>query len=220
MLENINTKEMKPELVNKHVEAIIKATFENLKSVYSRHQESSPNKPDSNISRIIFPQYSKEYRNGETRLSEQELRFLFVEQFNKYCTNKKLNWFYSVETPTEYKYVFSEEGKKVKDPHKAEAGEKGQSAMIDFAIHNETLEKRIALVEFKALNPTNLCFTKDFAKLKAEPVENTYFVMYVKSHDAGTIDSLKLKVKTNIGKAKFYCYDLDRGDYLETEILK
>ena len=209
---------MKNEEIQKHIGAIIDQTFKTLRLVYANHQENSPRKPDVGISRIIFPQYSEQYRNGETRLSEQELRFLFVEKFNQYCDFYDLPWFYSVETPTEYKYVFSEKGEKEDNPHKAEDGEKGQSAMVDFAIHDAELN-RIALVEFKALNPDKLCFTKDFAKLNAEPVENTYFVMYVKSHDAGTIDSLNLKVSTDIGKAKFYCYDLDSGRRIDPEIL-
>ena len=205
--------------IQKHIDAIIDQTFKSLRIVYDNHQENSPQKPDTGISRIVFPQYSKQYRNGETRLSEQELRFLFVEKFNQYCDFYNLPWFYSVETPTEYQYVFSENGEKEDTPHKAEEGEKGQSAMVDFAIHDDTINKRIALVEFKALNPDKLCFTKDFAKLNAEPVENTYFVMYVKSHNAGTIDSLKLKVSSDVKRAKFYCYDLDSGRRIDTEIL-
>lgn len=201
-----------------HIEAIIEQTFESLELVYVTNQENSQIKPTPRVSRIMFPKYSKQYRNGETRLSEQELRFLFVEQFNKYCNANSLDWLYSVETPTEYKYKFSDNGEKNKKPRKAEEGEKGQSAMVDFVIHDEN-KKRIALIEFKALNPDTLCFKKDFAKLNAEPVENTYFIMYVKSHDNGTIDSLKTKVSTDIGKAKFYCYDLESGKRIDTEIV-
>lgn len=203
---------------HEHIEQIIENTFKVLKEVHSKQKEGYNQYPSGNKSRIIFPQYSKEYRNGETRLSEQELRFIFVEQFNKYCDNK-LSWFYSVETPTEHKYIFSERGVKNSNPNMTDNKGEGQSAMVDFAIHDETL-KRIALVEFKALNPHKLSFIKDFKKLNAEPVENTYFIMYIKSCDLRTINNLKQKVKSSIGKAKFYCYDLESCNRIDVEILK
>jgi len=50
---------------------------------------------------LIFP--NKETAKGSVkRISEQELRFLFVEEFKKLCTDL----FYSIETPTEDKYKF------------------------------------------------------------------------------------------------------------------
>lgn len=204
---------------HEHIEQIVESTFEVLKEVHSKQKEGYNQYPSGNKSRIIFPQYSKEYRNGETRLSEQELRFIFVEQFNRYCEDNKLNWFYSVETPTEHKYIFSERGVKNSNPNMTDNKGEGQSAMVDFAIHDETL-KRIALVEFKALNPNKLSFIKDFKKLNAEPIDDTYFIMYIKSYDSGTINNLKLKVKSSIGKAKFYCYDLESCNRIDVEILK
>lgn len=91
------------------IEEIIKDTFDVIPKVYHTHREGDGNHKDfcESQSRIIFPKYSGRYRNGETRISEQELRFIFVEQFNKYCSTKKWNAYYSVETPTEEKYVFS-----------------------------------------------------------------------------------------------------------------
>ena len=204
---------------HEHIEQIVESTFKVLKEVHSKQKEGYNQYPSGNKSRIIFPQYSKEYRNRETRLSEQELRFIFVEQFNRYCEDNKLNWFYSVETPTEHKYIFSERGVKNSNPNMTDNKGEGQSAMVDFAIHDETL-KRIALVEFKALNPHKLSFIKDFKKLNAEPVENTYFIMYIKSCGLRTINNLKQKVKSSIGKAKFYCYDLESCNRIDVEILK
>ena len=85
-----------------------------------------------------FPKYSGRYRNGETRISEQELRFIFVEQFNKYCNeNNSWNAYYSVETPTEEKYIFSKKGDE-NCPHKVDGEVNGgQSAMIDLSIHDD-----------------------------------------------------------------------------------
>lgn len=213
---------MTPEKVKEHINNIIKNTYAVLKDVYENQKEGYNRHPEGKNSRIIFPHYSKTYRNKETRLSEQELRFIFVEQFNLYCKDK-LDWFYSVETPTEEKYVFSEDGKELKNPRKANAGvDKGQSAMFDLAIHNKKLE-RIALIEFKALNPDEVCFTKDFLKLKVEGSEEvpTFFVMYVKSYKNSstrprykydTICSLSKKINTedrDESTNSFYCYVLE-----------
>ena len=197
----------------KQIQEIIKRTFDALRDVYNNQKEGYNHNPEGKQSRLIFPQYSKTYRNGETRLSEQELRFIFVEQFNKYCEEKGLKWFYSVETPTEYKYLFSEKGAKI-EPRK---DNNGQSAMVDLAIHDEELN-RIALVEFKALNPDADCFTKDFVKLENEPDALTFFVMYVKAYDNGTIDSLKLKISKKSPKTEFVCYDLEKGEQIENKI--
>ena len=204
-----------------HINKIIENTFATLKDVYD-HQKEKDNQSTHipRYSRVIFPKYS----NEETRLSEQELRFIFVEKFNQYCEANNLEWFYSVETPTEYKYRFSDKGHKI-EPIRDD--EKGQSAMVDLAIHAPNF-KRIALIEFKALNPDPDCFSKDFVKLKAEFHENqnllTYFVMYIKAYAINktnpaydTLQSLSNKIHAldESGKefkdknTKFYCYVLE-----------
>lgn len=140
-----------------HVRKIIAQTFEVIKKVYDTQKEEFGNSSEfcESGSRIIFPKYSVRYRNGETRISEQELRFIFVEQFNKYCKNNSWNAYYSVETPTEEKYIFSKKGDK-NCPYKVDGeGNGGQSAMIDLCIHDDKFE-RIALIEFKALNPKKI----------------------------------------------------------------
>lgn len=197
--------------VKEHIDAIIKDTFTVLKDVYDHQKEGCDKQPSNHLSRLIFPKYSKK----ETRLSEQELRFVFVEQFNQYCASHNLDWYYSVETPTEYKYIFSEEGSK-KDPRRDD--EKGQSAMVDLSIHDSNLN-RLALIEFKALNPDKSCFTKDFVKLREEPEDLAYFIMYVKSHHAGTIKSLKGKIEKKASNTEFVCYDLTTGKPIENEII-
>ena len=86
------------------IEKIIKDTFDVIQKVYhtQREGDSTQREGDGNHkdfcksqSRIIFPKYSEQYRDSETRISEQELRFIFVEQFNK-------GWFYK------YLYISSE----------------------------------------------------------------------------------------------------------------
>lgn len=200
------------EHVKKHIKEILDRTFEVIKNVYDTQKEEKGNSGNfcESGSRILFPKYSEQYRNGETRISEQELRFIFVEQFNKYCQDKLWNVYYSVETPTEEKYVFSKDKEKI-GPRKVKGKEAdGQSAMIDLSIHNDKFE-RIALIEFKALNPDESAFVKDFCKLSNEPSCFTFFVMIVKSYNEGTIKSIHKKIKTKGTDTDFYCYELEEG---------
>ena len=203
-----------------HVINIIDQTFEVIKKVYDTQKEDFGNSSElcKSGSRIIFPKYSGRYRNGGTRISEQELRFIFVEQFNKYCEANKWNAYYSVETPTEEKYVFSKEHIKVV-PYKADGKEKtGQSAMIDLSIHNDKFD-RIALIEFKALNPEESAFAKDFCKLSNEPTCLTFFIMIVKSHDNGTITNIHKKIESKGAETEFYCFDLEKGEDISKKII-
>ena len=189
-----------------HIDKIITNSFKVLEAVYKEQFE-----PKSDIagtphlehvgSRLIFPKYSETYRNAEIRLSEQELRFIFVEQFNEYCRENELHWYYSVETPTENRYLFKEQKKPKRD-------EGGRSGEFDLTIHDEYF-KRIALIEFKALNPNESCFTKDFLKLREEGKEIlTYFIMYIKSYRSDTIAQLYDKI--------FNATDDDKINYKDT----
>lgn len=203
-----------------HVKKIIAQTFEVIKKVYDTQKEEFGNSSEfcESGSRIIFPKYSVRYRNGETRISEQELRFIFVEQFNKYCENNSWNAYYSVETPTEEKYIFSKKGDK-NCPHKVDGeGNGGQSAMIDLSIHDDKFE-RIALIEFKALNPEESAFDKDFCKLSNEPTCLTFFIMIVKSYDNGTITNIHKKIESKGAETEFYCYDLEKGEDISKKII-
>lgn len=203
-----------------HVKKIIAQTFEVIKKVYDNQKEEFGNSSEfcESGSRIIFPKYSGRYRNGETRISEQELRFIFVEQFNKYCKKNSWNAYYSVETPTEEKYIFSEKGDK-NCPYKVDGeGNGGQSAMIDLSIHNDKFD-RIALIEFKALNPEESAFTKDFCKLSNEPTCLTFFIMIVKSHDNGTITNIHKKIESKGAETEFYCFDLEKGEDISKKII-
>ena len=168
--------------------------------------------PDS---RFVFPHYSTLYRNGEIRISEQELRFAFVEQFNKNNDVKRHNLFYSVETPTELKYSF-------KDKMNPKPDADGQSAMVDLAIHNEKYE-RIALIEFKALNPDEFCYKKDFCKLTAEWENDkrltTFFVMILKSSDKRTEQNVNNKISAKHDHTHFRCYDLSKGKDITDKII-
>lgn len=202
--------------VKEVINQITDRTFKILKSIYDNQKEGKDNPERDNGSRLIFPHYSTIYREGETRISEQELRFLFVEQFNAFCAENNLKWYYSVETPTEYKYTFTDKN----NPHK---DEDGQSAMFDLCIHNEKLE-RITLIEFKALNPDKFCYKKDFCKLEVEKEGKTeletFFIMMVKNADKGTLKSINAKIQNKDPKTIFRCYKLEgEGEDITDDII-
>ena len=80
--------------------------------------------------------------------------------------------------------------------------------MFDLTIHDECF-KRIALIEFKALNHNESCFSKDFLKLREEGTEIlTYFIMYIKSYDS--------KTKNNLYNKIFKATDDDKINYKDT----
>ena len=208
---------MEDEIVKKHIDVIIKKTFNTISVVYRTQMENQKiGTYNNNSSRIIFPlkRESKD-KKEEFRISEQELRFVFVEEFNKYCSK---NWdaYYSVETPTRKRYDFSNKEMpcKVDYPN-------GQSAMVDFSIFLKEQDKltRVALIEFKALNPDKQSYMKDYVKLLNEDQKFVYFIMIVKSANDRTIKSIAEKIKAsydNAGldtekKVEFRCLDLGTG---------
>lgn len=216
---------MEDEIVKKHIDVIIKNTFNTISEVYRTQMENQKiGTYNNNSSRIIFPlkRESKD-KKEEFRISEQELRFVFVEEFNKYCSK---NWdaYYSVETPTSKRYDFSNKEMpcKVDYPN-------GQSAMVDFSIFLKEQDKltRVALIEFKALNPDKQSYMKDYVKLLNEDQKFVYFIMIVKSANDRTIKSIAEKIKAsydNAGldtekKVEFRCLDLGTGKEISKIIL-
>lgn len=208
---------------------ITKKTFEVIKKVYDSQKEEKEEENEKtgrvlaslNIgSRIIFPMYC----SGETRISEQELRFIFVEQFNAYIKDHKKdhkdlnNLYYSVETPTEKKYIFS------KDKGGPKVDDKGVSARTDLTIYEKEGDKftRKASIEFKALNPVIENYEKDFCKLKEEKPSLKYFIQIIKNRDKGTIDSIadKIKNKNKNNNIVYKCYCLEKETEITTEITK
>jgi hypothetical protein len=199
---------------NKIIE-ILEKTFAVLDSVYANNDEASSKADFKKAgSRLIFPRYSNKYRGGVRRISEQELRFLFIEQFTQYCQNPNTQWdaYYSIETPTEWKYKFAGEEK----PHKTEDGS-GQSAMMDVCIH-DNCGKRICLIEFKAGNPDEFCYVKDFVKLNAEE-GLSFFVQLLESQNKGTMDNIiREKIGSDLGNINYVCHTI-ASDYHGTEYM-
>lgn len=197
-----------------HIENVITRTFEIVKKVYDNQQELNGKKGKDSGSRIIFPLK----RGNETRISEQELRFIFVEQLNKEI-EEKWDIFYSVETPTRDTYLFKGENPDRKDD--------GQSANFDLVIHDSSF-KRIALIEFKANNPDIHDYQKDFVKLtnKREDSCFRYFIQLLQNTRTGkdeqtdTMQNIKKK-KINVENEKkkwgpeivqYRCYSLEKGN--------
>lgn len=181
-----------------HIEKVIKRTFKIIKKVYDNQQEKNGLKDAGNGSRIIFP---KKRKDDTTRVSEQELRFIFVEQLNEEI-NKNKDWdvYYSVETPTIEEYGFT-------DPSKKESGN------IDLVLHDSCF-KRIALIEFKAKNPSRKAYQKDFVKLTKEPDDSLrYFIQILENTYKNTKENIiNEKVDSNEEwgnkHVKFVCHSL------------
>lgn len=201
-----------------HIEAIIERTFKIIKEVYDYQQEKfeGPKNSSDKLSRIIFPQKRQEDNDNKqtiTRVSEQELKLIFIEQLNLEICKRNWDVYYSVETPTEKKYRFTFRGEK-----QPKQDDSGRSANFDLVIHDNKF-KRIALIEFKANNPKSSDYLKDFVKLNEENYEGKvlrYFIEIVKNADSGTINNLQEKVKGNEGI--FWCYSLEKGEIINSPI--
>lgn len=130
---------------------------------------------------LIFP--SK--RDGR-RISEQELRQLFIEEFKL----KHTDLYFSIETPTVYSYSFTNDLKEIKI---GDEPNKGQSALIDMCILKKESETsnytRLLNIEFKHKNATNDNISKDILKLMHED-ENGAFVLLLKNTNTGSLNNV------------------------------
>ena len=191
---------------------IISEAFKHVKNAYDLSKESNSSKD----SRLIFPKKRDEsirVSEPNIRVSEQELRFAFVEEFLKYVKKKKKDWYYAVEVPTKIKYDFSDK----KNPKVAEEG-KGKSASFDLAIYakGDNNFNLIALLEFKAGNPKKFDYHKDLVKLESEKGGDNevlrFFIEIVKNADKGTLKNIESKLKDKRQQTNFICYSLTEGE--------
>ena len=194
-----------------HIEEIIHNAFEAIQDAYTYQMENSPRLDDPNrqkLSRVVFPRK----RDMSTRISEQELRCVFLEQLNKQIAE---GWdvYYSFETPTQDAYKgFSKGGKPERD-------EGGRSGEFDLVVFDSQLH-RIALIEFKANNAPSHDHLKDFVKLNnAKEGDNSvlrYFIEIVKTYDEKTLSNLHDKTMGN--EPMFRCWSLEEGKDVTEEI--
>lgn len=168
---------MEKQELKEKIEKVVKATFEELDNVY--HSQG-------NNSGIIFPKYATD----RTRVSEQELRCVFIHKLNQLYPGE---FYYSVETPTGNKYRFTDKKNPVID-------ETGESARIDLTIHEKgDPDNRLCIIEFKAHGGTSECnYTKDLLKLYTEPKGDLrYFIQIFESSDVRTIERVSQKLQNS-----------------------
>jgi len=133
----------------------------------------------SSSEQLIFPQ--KLQAKGtklKDRISEQELRLLFIEEFKK--TNPEL--FYSIETPTVDKFKVGKEYKSIKTDNE------GQSASLDMCVFERNSDKyeRLLNIEFKHKNASIKKIGKDVLKLMQEK-QNGVFIFLLENTNSGTL---------------------------------
>ncbi len=194
---------------------LAKDAFNRIDYAYRCQREGKHQKGCGEVTRLVFPRYT----DGRTRVSEQELRFAFIEAFIASEKVKAMKLYYSIETPTQCKYKdFSS------NPKVANDGE-GRSGEFDMVIFNDKLQ-RICLIEFKANNPGPIEHKKDLLKLKTEGSQEQtgeicrYFIEVLESYNNGTISNLKDKVQqeNEDKKTVVLCYSLEQSKDLSAEL--
>ena len=201
--------------LNENIETILDETFKVVDAIYSNHREAIIFHPGKK-SRLVFPRYSLKHkddtdRDPETRVSEQELRFAFVEQFNELCYKEKWPYYYSIETPTEKRYVFAKEAK----PRVAKKNE-GVSGQFDLVVYSDKGE-RICFIEFKAGMSPEKEFSKDFLKQNNEVKNNEAYFVHLLSDtaDLKTLNRIKTNRISNKEHVKYVCHIINGKTYSE-----
>lgn len=163
------------------IETLATHAFEHLCLAYHNRSEGG----------VIFPRY----RNNKLRVSEQEMRFAFVEELRRMFPQ----WSYSIETPTQEKYYFKDDVPRV-DP------QMGQSAQFDLTIYEG--ERILANIEFKAHNCPQKEMEKDFLKLtedrKNDPNIARVFIHIFDTFTTRTFNNVKKKVANCAGHQNVY----------------
>lgn len=185
------------------MEALIERTKIIVNEAYMHHREfhaKTPLMEGKPSTLLVFPRFfnsDNDKTTGWTRISEQELRFAFVQAFHEYVCEHKCKYYYSVEPPTVDSYTFSkvEDGKRKKiDPIIG----KGQSGNFDMAIYDENL-KRVCLIEFKSGYVTPQAINEVKAKLtnkKELGEEAKGYLIYMikeKASDIKDVEGLQCK---------------------------
>lgn len=159
------------------IDEVIESAFQSITNLYNSKDGSVQS------TRLRYATYKHSDNKDKPRLSEQELRFLFVEEFCKNSLVKKLDLHYSVETPTNGWYNFT--------------GRNKRSGNLDMTIWQR--DKVIAIIEFKAKNRS---YETDLEKLTNTDEGDVlrYLVNILTNATSGTADNLKKKF--NVGTEK------------------
>ena len=182
------------------IENVIDKTFEDIREIY-KLQKTGEGYPTSCLR---FPHKYNHRIKGELRISEQELRCLFIEKLQ----NEGL--YYSIEAPTMDDYRFENaEGEK-------------RSGNFDLVIYDETGKERYALIEFKGLNPDKKCYAKDYWKLQNSQEQGVlrYFLQVVKSANDNTYENIAKKKDSIKEFAQNKTFNVDINDLKEQVIYR
>lgn len=191
-----------------HLKIVIKNTFSAVSATYAQNKEGTFGARGA--SRLVFPRKSVQ-SGGKIRVSEQELRFIFLEELLKYIATpagKKWDVHYSVETPTVHNYAFPKNAK----PIHYGTDKLGRSANIDLTIHDNS-GRRIVLIEFKHGHDFQ-AMNKDFLKLAQEPgASYRYFIGLLSSSDDTTMNRLQEKLPNSFldKNTKLIFYSLEHN---------
>lgn len=148
---------------------------------------------DSN-EQLIFPLKRLTDGTKETiRISEQEMRLLFIEEFKI----KYPNLYYSIETPTTGKFSFGKTWDEIKIENE------GQSASHDMCIFEKKDSKyeRIMNIEFKHRNSGIAKSGKDILKLIREEQDGA-FIHLLENTNSNTLISVFRKLTESFEKFK------------------
>ena len=169
---------MDKEQLKSVIEKVINDTFDSITELFKNNNDNNGS------TRLYFPKYVHGVNSGEIRVSEQELRQLFIEEFSKNPDVNKFSLRYSVETPTQGSYIFSEE-----------VLGNGRSGNFDLTIFKDG--DIVAIIEFKAGNAQS--YKNDIEKLTntEEGDSLRYLVNILVGADNGTVKSINGKFQSS-----------------------
>lgn len=161
---------------------------------------------------LIFP--LKSQANGQVivdRVSEQELRYFFIEEFKL----KYPSLFYSIETPTVNKFSFGKSYEEIK------INLNGQSASHDMCIHQRVSNqyKRVLNIEFKHRNSGIKHTGKDILKLMHEK-QDGLFIHLLENTKGTTLPSVFNKLCKSFVDFQEYWNDDEKSIQLVVISLK
>ncbi len=197
----------KMEILRQKIDLWIDKTFDIISKIGNERDGVTAN--NSTDIKIIFPAMRKtDSHEAQYRISEQELKQIFIEQLVKDDNDYK----YSVETPTTERYCF--EGN-------IENG--GRSASIDLTIHSSDGKTRLAIIEFKFSNGRTKNIKKDFEKLRTDSPEDKplrYFIHLIEAYSERTHSNIEEKYKQvrKTAKGHFNVYEILRT--IDNKIIK
>ncbi|WP_432671158.1 hypothetical protein [Flavobacterium sp. SM2513] len=147
------------------------------------------------IGQLIFPAKSE-----DIRISEQELKQLFIDQFKE----KHKTLFYSIESPTRAKYNLGKNYEQINICNEIN-NIIGQAALIDMSILKKSKETkkyiRILNIEFKHQNAPLKDIGKDVLKLIHES-EKGVFIFLLDNTNKGSLNNESLTRKGVLDKLK------------------